>query len=94
MTAQYRGILGFHGSFHDPPLLQPPMRTYHWLGNFAGEFDFFGVHFFDIVFFSFVEGLQALGGISSPVKFHVECSQNHVWGPLGAQDMTILWDLS
>ena len=24
----------------------------------------------------------------SGVKFHVECTQNHVWGPPGARDMT------
>ena len=42
------------------------------------------VHFVDIVLFSFVEGLQALGGISFLflVKFLVECRQNHVWGPI------------
>ena len=40
----------------------------------------------------FVGGLWALGGISFLflLKFHVECRQNHVWGPPGARVMTNL----
>ena len=44
----------------------------------------------NIEYFEVCGGLQALGGISFLflVKFHVECHQNHVWGPLGARVMT------
>ena len=43
-------------------------------------FDYLGVSLFLGICFG---GLQALGGISFLflMKFHVECTQNHVWGP-------------
>ena len=54
-------------------------------------FNFLGVHFIDIVFSTFFEGLQALGGISFLflMKLHIECRQKYVWGPPGGQGMTM-----
>ena len=44
----------------------------------------------NIEYFAAYGSLQAPGGISFfLVKFSGECSQNHVWGPLGARVMTI-----
>ena len=45
----------------------------------------------NIEYFEVYEGLQALGGIPSffVVKFHIECNENHVWGPLVARDMSV-----
>ena len=43
-------------------------------------------HISNIGYMKVYNGLQALGGISFLflMKFHVECRQNHVWGPPGA----------
>ena len=44
-------------------------------------------HISNIGYMKVYDGLQALGGISFCflVKFHVECRQNRVWGPLGPE---------
>ena len=48
------------------------------------------LHISNIGYMRVYEGLQALEGIYFffLVKFHVECRQNHVWGPPGARVMT------
>ena len=48
-------------------------------------------HIPNIGYMKVYERLQALGGSSLffLVKFHVECRQSHVWGPPGAQVMSM-----
>ena len=45
--------------------------------------------FFDFLILVWVSTGPGRHALVFVLKFHVECNQNHVWGPLGARDMSI-----
>ena len=59
--------------------------------HIAFVLDFLEAHILHIVFVLTLFGLAGLGRylIFLSVKFIVECTQHHVWGPLGARVMSI-----